>query len=465
MSTIRGISSAQLRAIHRITQLGQAIEQNTLRLSTLKRINSAKDDPSGLIQASLLESELAAAEKVQQGISRANGMLQTADATAGQIKDLLDEAKTLAIEATGSTATAATRSANQIEIDSILESINSLAQTTFGGKRLIDGSASFRASGYDTSEILEVNVLDKQLAADVSVDVEITTQATQAANSYTDGTPGVDTTLTVTGSRGSTTITLDNNASRDDVVAAFNAVTQLTGVQATKNGSQVDFTTVDYGSEAELTIEVVSGSFTLTTSGTTTGTDAVATINGQSVTGNGTSFDVVSSGVAFNVVTDPSASGTLTSFTISGEGLNFVVGTGPGNTIRTGLPSLLTSRLGGITGSLNTIGSGFANALTGSNPENATLVIDEAIGDVNRARAQIGGFQKYVLDSASNVVDAQVEQTTSALSSIQDTDVAVETALLSSNQLMQQTTFQALQISGLSNSNVLSLIQSASQFL
>src|SRR5690606_21736352 len=51
---IGSLSSGQLSALFRIRQIGAAIEQNTQRLSTLKRINSAKDDPAGLISATLL---------------------------------------------------------------------------------------------------------------------------------------------------------------------------------------------------------------------------------------------------------------------------------------------------------------------------------------------------------------------------------------------------------------------------
>ncbi|MAG94765.1 MAG: hypothetical protein CMJ48_13630 [Planctomycetaceae bacterium] len=459
MSRISGISSAQLKAINRIAQLGQAIEQNTLRLSTLKRINNSRDDPAGAIQASLLRSELASAQAAQEGITRANSMLKTADSTAAEIKDLLDEAKTLAIEATSSTATSSTISANQIEINTILQSIDSLAQTSFGGKRLLDGTASFRADGFDASEVLEVNILDKQSTDDLTVDVEVTTQATQATNTYTDATVGSDTTLTITGSRGSTTITLSSGASRSDVETAINDVTELTGVEANNTGSQVDLNTVDYGTSAELTIEVVSGSFTLSSSGTTTGTDAVATINGNSVTGDGTSFNVYTQGTSFNVLVDPTANGNLTQFTISGEGLNFVVGSSAGDTMRTGLPSLLSARLGGITGSLDSIGNGRTNSLTGSTPAKTVQIIDEAIADVTRARGSIGGFQKFVLDSAESVISAQIEHTTAALSDIEDTDVARETAVLANNQLLQQTTFQALNIVGMTNSNVLSLLQ------
>ena len=58
-SSVIGLSSEQLGVLNRLRELSDAIAQNTKRLTTLKRINSAKDDPAGLVQASLLERDLA----------------------------------------------------------------------------------------------------------------------------------------------------------------------------------------------------------------------------------------------------------------------------------------------------------------------------------------------------------------------------------------------------------------------
>ena len=53
-----------------------------------------------------------------------------------------------------------------------------------------------------------------------------------------------------------------------------------------------------------------------------------------------------------------------------------------------------------------------------------------------------------------------MENTSDALSSIQDVDVGLETALLANNQLLQQTAYEALSISTLNGSKVLDLLRS-----
>lgn len=463
IGSIGRLGTDQLRALNRIRELGRAITANKTRLSTLKRINSAKDDPSGLISATLLERELAATDAASKSVTRASAILSTADSTAGEILTSLQSARSLIVEVADGTKTSASDiSANQIQVDTLLRSIDTKSHTDFAGRRLLDGSSGFRTSGVDTTKIADVDIVQKQTAADVTVSINLSTQATQAKNDYQGGTLSADATLTVTGPDGAATVSLTNGNDTQAIADAFNKVTYATGITATKvDASRVDFATVDYGSRASIAITATQGTFTLTTSGTVTGTDAVATINGQTVTGDGSVFNVNTSDLSAVVKIDPTATtGAISSFTVSGEGLNFVIGSSPGSTARVGLPSFSTAVLGGVTGKLSSVLSGGGNTLTGGKAASALKIVDDAISEVTRGQAVIGGFQKYTLDSSSRVLAKQSENLSSSLSAIQDTDVAVETALLANNQLLQQAAFQALSITALQNRDVLSLLTS-----
>jgi len=464
IGSIGRLGTDQLRALNRIGQLGRAITQNKLRLSTLKRINSAKDDPSGLVSVSLLERELAATSAAAKSVTRASAILNTADSTAGEILTSLQSARTLIVEVADGTKTSASDiSANQIQIDTILRAIDTKSHTEFNGRRLLDGSSGFRTSGVDTTKISDVDIVQKQTADDVTVSINITTQALQAKNDYQGGTLSAATTLTVTGPGGAATVSLNNGDDTQAIADAFNKLTYATGITATKvDASRVDFATVDYGTRASISITATQGTFALTTSGTVKGTDAVATINGQTVTGDGSVFNVNTSALSAVVKVDPTTgTGAISSFTVSGEGLNFVIGSSPGSTARVGLPSFSTAVLGGVTGKLSSVLSGGSNTLTGGKAAEALKIIDDAISEVTRGRAVIGGFQKYTLDSASRVLAKQSENLSLSLSAIQDTDVAVETAQLSNNLLLQQSAFQALSITTLQNQGVLNLLSSA----
>ena len=463
MSRIGSLGSDQIRALNRLRDIGRALSQNTERLSTLRRINAAKDDPSGLVQASVLESELAAAEAASRSLTRAGSMLSLADATIGEVVGQLQQARSLAFAAAGGTLTASEVAANQAQLDSILGNIDSLSKTEFAGRRLLNGESAITASGVNNAEIADVDVLDKTLTGDVTVSIEITTQATQASNSYTSGSLGSDTTLVVEGPDGTTTIALASGADTQAIADAFNAVAHITGINATRiDGNQVDFATTDYGSSATINIEATEGTFALTTSGEVSGTDAVATINGQSVTGDGSSFNVNTTEVALVVEVDPTANGTLTSFTVTGTGLQFVTGSSPTDTARIGLPNLNTASLGGVTGKLSSLRSGGANALTGANANEAVRIIDDALSDALRSQARVGGFQKFTIETSSRVNSKTIENLSESLSAVRDTDIAVETALLTNNELLQQSAFEALSIINLRNSRVLNLLRAAS---
>ncbi len=461
IGSLGSLATDQLRALNRISQISREIATNTQRLSTLKRINSAKDDPAGLIQATLLQQELTAAEAASKSVTRASAMLNTADAAAGEIVSQLQEARTLVFEAAGGGLSNAEVAANQIEVDSILQSINNLAKTSFAGQQLLTGASGYQVSSVNTSKIADVDVLSKNTADDVTVNINVTTTATQATDTYTGGVLAADVTLIVGGKNGTSVISLSSGSSLNTIAQAFNDVKHETGVTATVNAGNINFKSVDYGSEATISIEVTQGTFTLTGGGSAAGTDAVATINGQQYTGDGSTFNVNTSQFAAVIDVKPTTSGVVTPFVISGEGLQFNVGSSPSSFASIGLPNLSTASLGGVTGKLYSIGSGGDNSLTSNKAAEALEIIDDAIADATRSQAIIGGFQKYTLDSSSRVLDSQTEQMSSALSAVQDTDVAVESALLAKNQLLEQTALQALTITSLRHQDVLSLLQSA----
>lgn len=461
IGSIGSLSSGQLSALSRIRKIGAAIEQNTQRLSTLKRINSAKDDPSGLISASVLRQELTAASTTYDGITRANAILSTADAAASEILTNLQTARGLALEAAGGTLSDAEIAANQVELDSILGSLSTLTQTAFGDRRLLDGTSGFRVRGADAGEVLDVDVLSKSTASDVSVSINVTQQAAQATDTYDNSVAlAADTTLIVTGARGSATLTLSAGATTQEISDAFDAASYLTGIEATVNGTDVNFNSIEYGSDATIEIEVTEGTFVTDGGNSAAGTDVEATVDGQAVTGDGTTLSVVTSELAAIVELDPSASGALTSFTVSGEGLAFVVGASVTNTARVGLPNLHAASLGGATGNLHSLGNGGANSLTSGNATDALQILDDAIADVTRSQAVIGGFQRNVLDSSASVLSKQIENVSEALSSVEDADLAYETAQLANNQLLQQSAYEALRISSLNSDGVLSLLMS-----
>jgi len=458
IGAVGSLTAGHLQVLRGLSSATQAIATSTERLATLKKINRAADNPSGLVLAGRLQSELDALAAASSNVSRAQALTATADAAAGDIVSKLTTARGLALEVAGGGLTAAEVAGKQLELDEILASINRSAQTEFNGQRLLDGSSGFRLSGVNSSSIRDVDVLSKTTEDDVTVSVNVTTTALQGALSYAGGALGADATLEVSGPEGTTTIELSSGATTQDIEDAFNAVSHLTGVTATRvNATTVNFATVAYGSAAEFSITALAGTFA--TAGTGVGRDAVATINGTSVTADGTVFSVSSGQAAFTLEIAPSASGALADFTIRGSGLQFALSTNPNDVSRLGLANLTTTSLGGSTGRLSTLASGQANALTTGDPLTAIAILDEAHAEALAAQARIGAFERYTVDTAETLLGHQTEQTAAALSDLQDVDVAEESARLAQQELWQQAALEALQVLNLQSASVLSLLQ------
>lgn len=133
----------------RLLKLNQLRQQNSFeRLSTGRRINRGADDPAGLIASESLSATLAALEAETKVSERQQSIASTADAALGEVSSLLTEAKRLTVANADSTLSDAERQANQAQIDSIVASVDRVANTTqFNGKKLLDGSLTLSVTG------------------------------------------------------------------------------------------------------------------------------------------------------------------------------------------------------------------------------------------------------------------------------------------------------------------------------
>jgi flagellin len=166
---------SSLNAQKTLARSNAQLQEALTRLSTGLRINSGKDDPAGLIASEVLRSD---------NSERANQMIATADSALGQISALLNDIRGLVSEAANVGALSNDQiAANQLQVDSSLESINRIAQTTsFQGRRLIDGSLDFVSTAGSVSTIADIQIDQANLGAtgQIAVDIDISAAAAQA---------------------------------------------------------------------------------------------------------------------------------------------------------------------------------------------------------------------------------------------------------------------------------------------
>lgn len=171
----------------------QASLQTSLeRLSTGLRINSGKDDPSGLIASSVLGSEVVGIGQAITNSQRANNIVATADAALSQVGTLLNDIAGLVQASANKGAISSSEiAANQVQVDSAIESIDRIGQTTvFGGDLLLNGSKAFNVAGnlgtvFNSTNDIQVTSFNPQLHNTSTPNSDVTVQVAQSATKAT----------------------------------------------------------------------------------------------------------------------------------------------------------------------------------------------------------------------------------------------------------------------------------------
>src|SRR3954451_23363350 len=175
---------ASLQGINRLTRNNADLALRLQRLSTGLRINTGKDAPAGLIASENLRSEIAGINQAIDNSNRATNVLNTAEGALGEVAALLLEVQSLTSQAANTGALSKEEiAANQIQVDSILNSINRSANTTqFNGVKLLNGSLDYTTSGVNAANFANMHVNAALLPDNAAVNVVIAlTQSAQAA--------------------------------------------------------------------------------------------------------------------------------------------------------------------------------------------------------------------------------------------------------------------------------------------
>jgi flagellin len=249
------------------------------RLSTGSRINSAKDDAAGMAITLRMTSDIrgfaVAIRNANDGIS----MAQTAEGGLGQINDMLQRMRELAVQSSNSSSSADNRAASQLEVSQLKQEIDSIAsRTNFNSIKLLDGSAAKLTlqTGVNAGDTMTMKI-DSASTKDIGVGSRSSLTATGSSGTaasltnYLGAGDLVINGVTVGASLAASDLLSsgDKAASSIAKVAAINLVSATSGVTAT-----VGTTTV---SGAAMTAAALTGTISINgvaTSSFTTTTDA-----------------------------------------------------------------------------------------------------------------------------------------------------------------------------------------------
>jgi flagellin len=244
-----------------MSNVNKKMSMSMERLSTGLRINSAKDDAAGLAITNRMTSQIrgyaVAIRNSNDGIS----MTQTAEGALGQIGDILQRMRELAVQSSNGSNSAENRTAIQAEVSQLKAEINNIAKkTNHNDIKLLDGSAGniVLQTGVNTGDTMAMK-FDSAQAKDLGIGTPL------ALTSL-----GKSTTALARGDLLINGVHVDASIAQDDALsyasnsgsaiakaAAINKVSDLTGVVASVGQ------TVVYGSTQAATIAATSGTVSI----------------------------------------------------------------------------------------------------------------------------------------------------------------------------------------------------------
>lgn len=264
-----------LRGLRNVQKANNLLSTSLQRLSTGLKINSGKDNPSGLIASETLRLQVTTIEQSIKNSNRANNVISTADSALGEIGGLLNQVRGLVQEGLNTGALSSSEiDANQLQIDAALSAINRIsANTTFAGDKLIDGSKAFTTSTTVTDAAklsdFQINEAIFGTSSSIDIDAQVTAAAKKGELRYTGGDLSSAATLQVAGSRGSQVVFLGAGSTVTNVADAINGISDVTGVEATVIASDPGALTVSNATAGSTFVgNTQAASTTLTTAGT-----------------------------------------------------------------------------------------------------------------------------------------------------------------------------------------------------
>ncbi|MBL9031266.1 MAG: flagellin [Phycisphaerae bacterium] len=480
------------------------------RLSTGLRINRGKDDPAGLIASENLRSEIRALNAAVSNSERADQVVNIAEGGLQEISNLLTELQGL-VTATANDAglSASEKTANQLQVDSILQTIDRIASaTSFQGTKLLNGRLDYRVSGVDAG-VTDYRINGAKFTTNaLDVDVLVTQSAQQAGLYLSMGGPALDLgsatsafTFEVSGLLGSRELTFASGTALTNIAAAINSFKTVTGVEAqviasgTSNGIKL-FTT-GFGSSEFVGVKVIKdGGISTTNLGlynlqagdfdliNTTrvadfasstafngvrdlGQDIGATINGISSVTRGKTARIATDFLDIEVTLSTSEAqglgpvGSTHALTITGGGADFQLASrvDVAGKVSLGIADVAVRKLGdSAVGYLSEIGSGKGFNVVDGDTTAAQLTIARAIEQVSSLRGRLGAFQKNTIGATIRSLGVAVENTSAAESVIRDADFAAETAGLTRSQILVASSTQVLALANTAPQSALQLL-------
>ncbi|TPG51772.1 flagellin [Sphingomonas glacialis] len=158
--TVIGTNVAALKATNASNSASSALSTSIERLSTGKRINSAKDDAAGLAIASSLTSQIKGQNQAIRNANDGIALAQTADGALGEATNILQRIRELAVQSASGTYQDSDRTNMQTEVTELQKQLTNIAATKYNGVSLFSttGTTVNVQTGSASTDQVKLNI-------------------------------------------------------------------------------------------------------------------------------------------------------------------------------------------------------------------------------------------------------------------------------------------------------------------
>jgi flagellin len=497
-----------LKANRQLNRTERNLDKSIEKLSSGYKINKAADDPAGMSISRKMRTQVEGLEQASRNASDGISVIQTAEGALNEVSAMLQRMRELCVQSSNETYTSADREAIQAEVDQLMNEIDRISTNTeFNTKALLDGTVE-RKSYTDTTGVEIISVSDK--VAKKIYDIKVTQDPHQAVlvgmtgdASYFDGDG-----ITVSGKLdiNGVSVLVKEGESSEEIYAKIREAAELSGfnlgalaggpsedeefkewagyeTSELVEGCQLIFVSKDYGSNTKINVvcdsEDLCAALGLASNATAQGADAKVSLgegfdktalthsDGDRVTitdRDGFEMTIKVNGyVSHTGYTDSvieSADGATEMSISDGEEAEskltvldigemvLQIGANTFQTLDVSIPTMNTETMGLVN----------LNLRTSQTSEVSLGRVDKAITFVTSVRSKLGAYQNRLEHSILNL-DESSEDMTSAMSRIQDVDMAKEMTNYTQHSVLSQAGTSVLAQANERPQTVLQLLQ------
>ena len=451
-------------------------ERNLEKLASGMKVNRGVDGPAHIQIGEQIRSQTASLKQAIDNTEMSVSLMQTAEAALDEVSRALINARRIATHAANTgTNSEYMFEADQLEIDNIVQQINTIAANTQYGKNfLLDGSRA--GNGVTTGEHLEfldatnkgkssgvggheVKILQAATRSEVTGTVQLTQSMIDAGEQITITEGGRTVNFkTQTG--------LNVEQTLNELGIAIKAAgldVDLIKPEGSSDAEDVDgnmpqfiqLRHKNYGSEHQFQVTTNTAGL-LSAEGDVpswiqNGVDVEGEIAGEEASGRGQVLTGdLGAGVAEDIrirYTGAQApeGGVAGTVTFMQNSLQFQVGHNQNHRESISFQSVKAATLGrGVTNDSDIKSINEINVLDGQRAVDSMGVIDKAIEEVASIRGNMGAFQKNNLESNLNFLRIAHENALSSESVLRDADMAQEMAAFTRNQIVMESSVAML---------------------